>query len=77
MISPFAAKRIDSQTLSFDAYLKLVEDRFLDSRRLDGWNWGWRDNRPTTREDEVPGNLAKEFDFTQMPIPPLILDPTP
>ena len=23
MISPFAAKRIDSQTLSFDAYLKL------------------------------------------------------
>jgi phospholipase C len=77
MISPFAAKRIDSQTLSFDAYLKLVEDRFLDSRRLDGWNWGWRDNRPTTREDEVPGSLAKEFDFTQMPIPPLILDPTP
>jgi hypothetical protein len=25
----------------------------------------------------VPGTLAKEFDFTQMPIPPLILDPTP
>jgi hypothetical protein len=36
------------------------------------------DSRPTVRE-EVPilGNLLREFDFTQDPLPPLILDPTP
>ena len=69
MISP--SRRTGwTPALSFDSFLKLIEDRFLDSRRLDGWNWGWRDTAPTTREDEVPGTLAKEFDFTTMPIPP-------
>ena len=78
MISPFAkGGTIDSQTLSFDAYLKLIEDRWLNGRRLDGNNWGWPDNRPTVREDLVPGNLAKEFDWSRTPIDPFRLDPTP
>ena len=36
MISPWAKPGSTHQTLSFDAYLKLVEDRFLDGERLDG-----------------------------------------
>ncbi len=77
VISPWVRPGIDHQTLSFDAYLKLIEDRFLDSRRLDGWNWGWPDARPTTREEaNVLGDLRNEFDFTQEPLDPLILDPS-
>ncbi len=77
VISPWVRPGIDDQTLSFDAYLKLIEDRFLDSRRLDGWNWGWPDARPTTREEApVLGDLRREFDFTQQPLDPLILDPS-
>jgi phospholipase C len=79
MISPYAKGGIDHQTLSLDAYLKLIEDRFLGSQRLDGSNaYGWPDARPTTREAAARlGDLAKEFDWTRTPIPPLILDPTP
>jgi phospholipase C len=78
VISPWVRRGIDHQTLSFDAYLKLIEDRFLGGRRLDGHNWGWPDNRPTTRETVgILGDLRNEFDFTQAPLDPLILDPTP
>ena len=78
VISPWVRQGIDHQTYSFDAYLKLIEDRFLGGRRLDGQNWGWPDNRPTTREDiPILGDLRAEFDFTQAPLDPLILDPTP
>jgi phospholipase C len=79
MISPWAeAGTIDSQTLSFDAYLRLIEDLFLDGQRLDPDTMSRPDSRPTVRE-EVPvlGDLLKEFDFSQDPIPPLILDPKP
>jgi phospholipase C len=79
LISPWARSGyIDSQTLSFDAYLKFIEDRFLGGQRLDPETDGRPDSRPTVRE-EVPilGDLTKEFDFTQEPLPPLILDPTP
>ena len=50
----------------------------MKSQRLDGQNLGWPDPRPTVRE-AVPqlGDLRKEFDFTQEPIPPLILNPNP
>jgi phospholipase C len=66
---------IDHQTLSFDAYLKLIEDRFLDGQRLDPATDGWPDARPTVREDAARlGDLAREFDFSQEPIPPLILE---
>ena len=79
MISPWArAGLIDHQTLSFDAFLKLIEDRFLGGQRLDPETDGRPDPRPTVRE-VVPilGDLALEFDFDQQPIPPLILDPWP
>ncbi len=80
VISPWVDKDlpIDSQVLSFDAYLKLIEDRFLESHRLDGKNMGWPDPRPTVREDAIRlGDLTTIFDFEQEPIPPLVLDPTP
>ncbi len=78
LISPWAKHGIDHQTLSFDAYLKFVEDRFLGGARIDPATDGWPDSRPTVREDvPILGDLAKEFDFTQAPIPPLILPPYP
>ena len=79
VISPWArAGLIDSQTLSFDAYLKLIEDLFLHKERLDPATLSRPDSRPTVREKvSILGNLLKDFDFTQDPIPPLILDPNP
>jgi phospholipase C len=79
MISPYAKRGfIDHQTLSFDAYLKFIEDVFLDGQRLDPLTDGRPDPRPTVRED-VPmlGDLLDEFDFTQPPRKPLILRPYP
>jgi phospholipase C len=80
VISPWVDRTmgIDSQTLSFDAYLKVVEDRFLGGQRLDGQNEGWPDPRPTVREavDQL-GDLRKEFNFRQDPLPPMVLDPNP
>jgi phospholipase C len=79
LISPFARSGyIDHQTLSFDAFLKLIEDRFLGGARLDPSTDGWPDPRPTVRENAAQlGDLSFEFDFSQPPIPPLILDPRP
>jgi phospholipase C len=78
VISPWVRQGIDHQTLSFDAYLKLIEDRFLGGQRLDPATDGRPDPRPTVREDvDILGDLADAFDFTQEPLPPLILDPTP
>jgi phospholipase C len=79
VISPWVkGGTIDHQTLSFDAYLKLIEDRFLGGQRLDPETDGRPDRRPTVREDwNGLGDLAREFDFTQEPLDPLILDPTP
>jgi len=79
LISPWArAGEIDHQNLSFDAYLKLIEDRFLGGQRLDPKTDGRPDSRPTVRENASQlGDLRKEFDFTQKPLPPLILSPHP
>ena len=79
VISPWAKPGfIDHQTLSYDAYLKLIEDRFLGGARLDPATDGWPDPRPTVREDvSMLGDLTDDFDFRQDPIPPLILDPWP
>jgi len=79
LISPWArAGLIDSQTLSFDAYLKLIEDLFLDGERLNPATLSRPDSRPTVREKaSILGDLLKEFDFGQEPLPPLILDPSP
>jgi phospholipase C len=75
LISPWARSGyVDHQVLSFDAYLKLIEDRFLSGQRLDPATDGWPDSRPTVRENAARlGDLALEFDFTQSPIGPMIL----
>ncbi len=78
VISPWVKPGIDSQVLSFDAYLKFIEDLFLGGQRLDPKTDGRPDSRPTVREDvKILGDLRDEFDFTQEPLPPLILDPHP
>jgi len=78
-ISPWVSPGlIDHQTLSFDAYLRFIEDRFLGGERLDPATLSRPDSRPTVRETvPILGDLANEFDFTQAPLPPLILDPRP
>ena len=56
----------------------MIEDRFLGGARLDPETDGWPDARPTVREEiERLGDLARDFDFTQDPLPPLVLDPYP
>ena len=77
VISPYAKRGyIDHQTLSFDAYLKFIEDDFLGGRRLDPKTDGRPDPRPTVRERvSVLGDLRNDFDFSQPPRPPLILPP--
>ena len=79
VISPYAKKGyIDHQTLSFDAYLKFIEDDFLNSQRLDPKTDGRPDPRPTVREDvPILGNLINDFDFSQSPRPPMILSTNP
>jgi phospholipase C len=78
VISPWVKPGIDHQTLSFDAYLRLIEDRFLGGERLNPATDGWPDSRPTVRETlPTLGNLANGFDFSGDPIPPLILQPRP
>jgi PKD repeat protein len=75
VISPYAkAGYIDHQTLSFDAYLRFIEDRFLGGQRLDPATDGRPDHRPTVRENAPQlGDLRNVFDFSQPPIPPLVL----
>jgi phospholipase C len=75
LVSPYARRGfVDHQTLSFDAYLKFIEDVFLGSQRLDPATDARPDARPTVRETvPVLGDLASEFNFTQIPRPPLLL----
>ena len=79
MISPYAKRGyIDHQTLSFDAYLKFIEDVFLSGARLNPRTDGRPDPRPTVRENlPILGNLIHDFNFNQSPQPPLLLRPCP
>jgi phospholipase C len=79
VISPYAKQGyIDHQTLSFDAYLKFIEDDFLGGGRIDPQTDGRPDSRPTVREDVVQlGDLRQDFDFTQTPRKPVILNEHP
>jgi phospholipase C len=79
VISPYAKRGyVDHQTLSFDAYLKFIEDLFLGAQRLDPRTDGRPDPRPFVRENvPILGDLAQDFDFDQKPRPPLLLDPHP
>ena len=79
VISPYAKRGyIDHQTLSFDAYNKFIEDVFLGGQRLDPKTDLRPDARPDVRELAPQlGNLMNDFDFSQAPRAPLVLDPHP
>ena len=77
VISPYAKPGyVDHTTLSFDSYLKLIEDRFLGGDRLDPATMSRPDSRPTVRE-RYANPLSHAFDFGQDPNPPLVLEPWP
>jgi phospholipase C len=79
VISPYArAHFIDHQVLSHDAYLKFIEDDFLGGERIDPATDGRPDRRPRVRET-LPqlGELQRDFDFTQPPVPPFTLPAHP
>ncbi|HEX6451686.1 MAG TPA: alkaline phosphatase family protein [Trebonia sp.] len=79
VISPYAKKGyIDHQTLSFDAYLKFIEDDFLGGQRLNPKTDDRPDSRPVVVEDaSILGNLVSNFDFSQPPRPPAPLPVCP
>jgi phospholipase C len=79
VISPYAKSGyIDHQQLSHDAYLKFIEDDFIDSGRLDPKTDGRPDKRIDVRE-EAPGlgDIADDFDFNKTPRAPVTLSPHP
>jgi phospholipase C len=75
VISPYARQGyIDHQTLSFDAYAKFIEDRFLRGLRLDPTTDGRPDPRPDVRENTAGlGNLLADFDFGRPARGPMLL----
>jgi phospholipase C len=75
VISPYAKKGyIDHQTLSFDAYVKFIEDDFLHAQRINPKTDGRPDPRPDVRERSSKlGNLISDFNFNQAPLLPVIL----
>jgi phospholipase C len=75
VISPYARRGfVDHQTLSFDAYLKFIEDDFLGGRRIDPQTDGRPDRRPDVRENErILGDLERDFDFRGKPRGPVLL----
>jgi phospholipase C len=80
VIGPYARRGvIDHQTLSFDAYLKFIEDVFLAHKRIDPRTDGRPDPRPSVRENvRLLGDLARDFDFSQAPAPPSrVMTPVP
>jgi phospholipase C len=79
VISPYARRgMVDHQTLSFDAYIKFIEDDFLAGDRIDPATDGRPDSRPDVRENlRLLGDLRRDFDFSQPPRAPLLLAPCP
>jgi phospholipase C len=79
VISPYARRGyVDHQRLSFDAYVKFIEDDFLKGQRIEPRTDGRPDPRPDVREDAaVLGDLAADFNFKQKPRPPLVLPQYP
>jgi len=79
VISPYAKQGyIDHQTLSFDAYVKLIEDLFLGGQRIDPVTDGRADPRPDVRENAPQlGDLLQDFDFSQSPRPAIVLPEHP
>ncbi len=79
VISPYAKTGyIDHQQLSHDAYLKFIEDDFLNRQRLNPATDGRPDKRPDVREEAAGlGDLANDFEFNQAPRPPMLLPSHP
>ena len=79
VISPYAKTGyVDHQPLSYDAYLKFIEDDFLGGARLDPKTDGRPDPRPTVRENaSILGNLVNDFNFNQPPRTPMMLPTGP
>jgi phospholipase C len=79
VISPYAKRGyVDHQVLSSDAFLKFIEDDFLNSARLNPATDGRPDPRPDVRENApILGNLVNDFSFTQPPRKPLLLATNP
>ncbi len=79
VISPYARQGyIDNQTLSFDGYLKFIEDDFMNGQRIDPKTDGRPDRRPDVRENAAQlGDLTNDFDFNQAPRAPVFLAPNP
>jgi len=77
LISPYAKRGyVDHQTLSFDAYVKFIENDFVDGQTLDPRTDGRPDRRPDVRERQpILGDLSRDFDFDQKPRPPFLLKP--
>jgi phospholipase C len=84
-ISAYAkAGLVDHAIYSFDSYARFFEDVFLNGTRLNPAALGNPDARPTIRDavtsvtlvngsKATVGDLMNEFDFTQAPLPPLVL----
>jgi hypothetical protein len=75
---------VDHQVLSFDSFATFTEDLFAGGARLDPVAMGVPDARPLVRDAVTGvsypdgttaqiGNLMNDFDFTQTPLPPLVL----
>ncbi|MEX0990958.1 MAG: alkaline phosphatase family protein [Actinomycetota bacterium] len=81
VLGPYAKQGIvQHDVLSFDSYLRFIEDVFLGGSRLDPDTMSRPDSRPNVREEEPAlGDLAAAFDFSQPPRDPaaLVLSPTP
>ena len=75
VISPYSRRGyIDHQQLSFDAYLKFIEDDFLGGQRLNPKTDGRADPRPGVRENvRSLGDLQKDFNFSQRPRAPMLI----
>ena len=79
VISAYAKRGyVDHQVLSFDAYLKFIEDDFMGGARLNPKTDGRPDSRPGVRENaKILGNLASDFNFNQRPRMPVLLPTSP
>jgi len=77
VISPFARKGfLDPNVYSFDSYLRFIEDDFLGGARIDNSD-GRPDPRPTPVREALAGDLTRDFNFSQAPLPPMKLNPCP
>jgi len=75
---------IDHSVLSLDSFATFIEDNFAESARLDPAAVGNVEHRPDIRDSITKvawfngatanvGQLIDEFDFSQSPLPPLVL----